>query len=78
MSLIRMAIGFLLLGAAVSASAVAQQYVISTYAGGAPPPMPAPEWDVSIATDAAGDAYFTGQNCVFKRDPNIEFVKRTP
>ena len=68
MGLIRTAVGFLLLGAAVLVPAVAQQYVISTYAGGAPPPMPAPEWDVAIATDPAGNTYFTSMHCVYKRD----------
>src|SRR6195256_4904498 len=52
--------------------ATAQQYVISTYAGGAPPPTPAPGVDVSIGTpqgvavDAEGNAYFTSINSVFK------------
>jgi hypothetical protein len=50
--------------ALLSTSAVAQQYVISTYAGGALPPTPAPAADgtigaaLGIATDAAGNVYF--------------------
>jgi hypothetical protein len=49
-----------------------QQYVISTIAGGAPPPTPGPPLTVSIgfpravATDNAGNMYFTGLNCVFR------------
>ena len=63
---VRVAFGFLLWGAA---AAHAQPYVISTYAGGAPPSAPAAAFDVSIATDTAGNAYFTSRNSVFKRDP---------
>jgi uncharacterized protein (TIGR03437 family) len=53
-----------------------QQYVISTIAGGGPPPNPinalslrvgAPQ---GVATDSAGNLYFTSLNCVFKVDPN--------
>jgi len=64
MKTIRVACSFLLW----SAVAAAQQYVISTYAGGAPPPTPAPGVDVPIggalgvATDAAGNAYFTNRS----------------
>jgi sugar lactone lactonase YvrE len=64
----------LLLAAAHPASA--QQYVISTVAGGAPPPTPAAALAASIgssygvAVDGAGNAYFTGLNCVFKVDQN--------
>ena len=63
--------GFLLLN-----TALAQEYEISTYAGGAPPPAPTRGLDLSIgspqgiATDAAGNVYFTASNCVFKQDPN--------
>jgi uncharacterized protein (TIGR03437 family) len=54
----------------------AQQYVISTIAGGAPPATPAPGLSISIGevesvtTDAAGNAYFTSPflNCVLKLD----------
>lgn len=68
---VRVAIGFLLVGAA----AAAQQYVISTVAGGAPPPVPVAA-DASIgnpfgvATDSSGNVYFTSVNCVFKLDAN--------
>jgi uncharacterized protein (TIGR03437 family) len=54
--------------------AVAQQYVISTMAGGTPPPTPAAALNTSIgdphgvATDAAGNVYFTSLYCVFKLD----------
>ena len=51
MSLIRAAVRFLLLGAAVSALAVARQYVISTYAGGAPPPTPVVGVNMPIGPD---------------------------
>ena len=53
-----------------------QQYVISTVAGGAPPPTPVPGLTASIgrpqgtATDTAGNLYFTSLNCVFKLDLN--------
>ena len=52
--------------------ALAQQYSISTVAGGAPPATPAAAAGVSIgqparvALDAAGNLYFSGSNCVFK------------
>jgi trimeric autotransporter adhesin len=64
--------GFLLLSATVAA----QQYVISTYAGGAPPPTPVRGVDVpfgaafGVAADAAGNVYFPSLNCVFKLDQN--------
>ncbi len=69
----RVAFGLLLL----SAVAVAQQYVISTYAGGAPPPTPARGLGVPIgqvegvATDPAGNVYFVSSTLqtVFKLDP---------
>jgi len=56
---------------------LAQQSVISTYAGGAPPATPSPAVSGSIgapfsmAADAAGNAYFTSPNLcsVFKLDP---------
>jgi len=68
----RVVFGFLLWSATVAA----QQYVISTYAGGAPPATPAPAVDVSIgsasgiATDATGNVYFASSdlNSVFKLD----------
>jgi uncharacterized protein (TIGR03437 family) len=63
-------LGFLLFGRCVWA----QQYVISTIAGGAPPPTPAPAPTASIgdptrlATDAAGNVYFSALHSVFKVD----------
>jgi len=56
--------------------ASAQQYVISTFAGGAPPPTPAAAVTLSIsqpvdvAADTSGNVYFTSSNCVFKLDQN--------
>ena len=53
-----------------------QSYTISTYAGGVPPPTPAPGVSASIgkpggiSTDAAGNVYFTSDNCVFRLDQN--------
>src|SRR5438552_863460 len=53
-------------------AAWAQQYVISTIAGGPPAPTPIAAVDASIghtyavATDAAGNVYFISDNCVFK------------
>ncbi len=61
--------GVLLLGNAV---AFAQQYTISTVAGGAPPATPAAASSVPlgpperIARDAAGNLYISALNCVFK------------
>src|SRR4051812_897161 len=58
----------------VLASADAQEYVISTYAGGAPPQTPATGPSLSIgfplgiAIDTIGTIYFTSLNCVFKQD----------
>src|SRR5260370_15414260 len=55
-------------------SVCAQQYVISTIAGGAPPPTPASAPAASIgdptrlATDAAGNVYFGSLHSVFKVD----------
>ena len=63
-------LGFLLFGSSIWA----QQYVISTIAGGAPPPTPAPAPTASIgdptrlATDAAGNVYFSSLHSVFKVD----------
>src|SRR5947209_2798175 len=54
--------------------ASAQQYVISTIAGGAPPSTPQPAVQASIgdparvAVDASGNAYFTSLHCIFKVD----------
>jgi uncharacterized protein (TIGR03437 family) len=59
----------LLAGASI---ALAQQYSISTVAGGAPPATPVAAASISmgqpgrVALDAAGNLYFSGSNCVFK------------
>src|ERR1035437_7954072 len=61
----------LLAGASI---ALAQQYSISTVAGGAPPATPAAAASVSIgqparvALDASGNLYFSSSNCVFQVD----------
>ena len=63
-------LGCLLFGGSVWA----QQYVISTIAGGAPPKTPAVAPAVSIgdptrlATDAAGNVYFASLHSVFRVD----------
>jgi uncharacterized protein (TIGR03437 family) len=55
-------------------AAVAQQYVISTYAGGAPIPTPAPAVSVNlgyiggITSDADGNIYFSSGSSLFKLD----------
>jgi uncharacterized protein (TIGR03437 family) len=57
---------------AVLTPAAAQQYTISTIAGGSPPSSPVPALNASISTpsaiavDSAGNVYFTSTNCVFK------------
>src|SRR5437868_6620408 len=54
--------------------AFGQQYVISTYAGGAPTPTPVLGTIASIsslggvAVDALGNVYIASNNCVFKLD----------
>jgi uncharacterized protein (TIGR03437 family) len=64
--------GVLLIGLPIAGSALAQQFLISTIAGSAPPVTPAAAVGVSIgrpggvATDSAGNLYFTSLNCVFK------------
>jgi hypothetical protein len=67
----------LILVGLVSAPALAQQYTISTYAGGGPqPPGMGIAFNIrSIATDAAGNVYFSSAynnscTCVFKLDAN--------
>lgn len=71
MTSVMIAFGFVLLN-----TATAQEYVISTFAGGAPPPEPTRGLDLSIGspqgivTDAAGNAYVTASNWVFKQDPS--------
>jgi hypothetical protein len=70
----RTAFGLLLLGC--GSFGWAQQYVISTIAGGVPPPTPIAGVQASIgfpqgiAVDNAGNTYFTALNCVFKLDSN--------
>ena len=73
MRLIRAA-SVLFLGAALFEPAPGQQYSISTYAGGAPPPTPTLSIDSAVgnagafATDDAGNLYFVSFNCVFRLD----------
>jgi uncharacterized protein (TIGR03437 family) len=61
--------------------AFGQQYVISTIAGGAPPPTPARATAIAIpppaglATDSQGNTFFSSNNCVFKLD-NSSVVTR--
>lgn len=56
--------------------ASAQQYTISTYAGGAPPPTPVMGTAASIgppqgvATDSSEIVYFASGHCVFRLDTN--------
>ena len=56
----------------VSSRSLAQQYLISTFAGGTAPPTPVLAVNtgigspVGIATDTSGNVYFTSMNCVFK------------
>ena len=63
---------FLFLGTAV----LAQEYVISTIAGGAPLPTPVLGVDMplgtlqSVTSDAMGNTYFIASHCVFKLDRN--------
>jgi len=58
----------------LSAALPAQQYIISTFAGGAPPPTPARGVDLKIsypfgvAMDAVGTVYFASDDAVFKLD----------
>ena len=75
MKLTRASIVFLFLGAAVLIRG--QEYVISTFAGGAPPPTPVMAVDMPIGTvvqgvaaDALGNTYFVAFFCVFKLDHN--------
>lgn len=64
-----------------SSVAGAQQYVISTIAGGAAPPTPAVALQTSIgdppriATDAAGNIYFGGLHSVFKVDSTGTIIR---
>src|SRR5689334_18170924 len=62
----------------LSSVAAAQQYVISTYAGGVPLPTPSPGVGAaigtasSVATDAMGNVYFSSADLhsIFKLDQN--------
>ena len=53
-----------------------QQYIVSTIAGGAPPPTPSAAKSISIAppsglvSDAGGNIYFASNHAVFKLDPS--------
>ena len=82
MRLARASIVFLVLAAAVLAQS--QEYVISTIAGGAPPPTPVPGVNMSLgsfpfaltlAADAMGNTYFVDFDCVFKLDQNGEVTR---
>ena len=67
---------WLVFAIAVPAAGAAQEYRISTFAGGAPPRTPAPGLGLSIgsplgiAVDAEGNIYFTSLNCVFRQSPD--------
>src|ERR1039458_9556284 len=67
---------------AASQVALAQQYSISTVAGGAPPPTPAAAASTSIGqpnrvmVDASGNVYFSSLNCVFKMDGSGNLVRQ--
>ena len=73
----RVALGFLLM----SGSAVAQQYVISTFAGGSPPPTPAAAVNSSlgvlegVAVDGSGTLYLAADNSVFRVDVNGVLIR---
>ena len=60
----------------LSTLTAAQQYIVSTVAGGVAQTSPAVGNSVSLsmafglATDAAGNVYFSAAYCVFKLDPN--------
>jgi uncharacterized protein (TIGR03437 family) len=67
-------LGFLLFSGWFGGSVWAQQYVISTVAGGAAPPSPTAAIKASIgdpvraAADAAGNVYFSSLHSIFKVD----------
>ena len=55
--------------------APAQQFVISTYAGGGPTPTPIAALQMAIdpqgmAGDSSGNLYFISSNCIFKLGQN--------
>jgi uncharacterized protein (TIGR03437 family) len=69
-SLMTRALGLIAL---VNSLAAAQGYLISTFAGGAPPPTPIAALQMTIypqgiAADSSGNLYFISSNCVFKLD----------
>ena len=61
---------------AVSTCATAQQYVISTFAGGAPLPTPVAALNSplpspgALSMDSAGNLYIVTDDCVFEISPN--------
>jgi trimeric autotransporter adhesin len=73
----RIAMSLVLAAGAVLGPAPAQQYVISTYAGGGPPPERAQAMDASIGSvlgvtmDTAGNVYFSSSefSVIFKLEP---------
>ena len=59
----------------VAVEAWAEQYLITTVAGGGLPPTPVRAVDVSlglftwaVTVDTSGNLYFTANNCVFRMD----------
>jgi len=70
----------LLLAVTALCPAFPQQYVISTIAGGAPPPLAmAAEATIGqpfgVATDSAGNVYFSSTNCVFTLDATGSLIR---
>jgi sugar lactone lactonase YvrE len=67
---------FVLLALVLTGALWPQQYVISTVAGGVPPPTPATGTNASmgptsgVTVDATGNLFFTASQCVFKLDAN--------
>ena len=60
----------------LSGMAWAQQYAISTVAGGASPKTPGAALNMSVAparlaVDGSGNLYFGSRNAVFKADRNV-------
>src|SRR5580658_5216511 len=76
---------FLLSFTLITVLASGQEYVISTFAGGAPPPTPAGALDLAIGEvtglvpDPYGTLYFIARNSVFKldRDSTVTLVAGT-
>lgn len=71
----------LLAAAVFSTTAVSQQYVVSTVAGGAAPPEASVAGTAlvglasAIAPDSSGNVYFAAENCVFKIDSAGEMTR---